>query len=495
MQKGILWLIVGPALGLILGACTLGPPETPTPLVPTTTLTPAVPTATAVPPTATAPADPNAAPPFAEVKAALRQITARLDSSGSNREQVEQEIRSYTEGLRGKTVYGWDAWVAGTRRNDDGSYAASLYLDDPYAPEPTPTASPGPYAGGLPTAYIEKAPAGQAGGLRAGQHVRVSGAITAFSAWMWPEAEITLDLTRLEPVATTAFDPGTPPPLGPPATLPPGGPPPTATPGPDSAPSWAAIAAAVAPLQGSERTRYIAGLDGKQVADWQGWVTGVDDQGAAISMDDPYSTAPVPTPPPGNRMEAFDPPLYVRLELAAASAPALRLGQKVRFSGSLKQSETDYNPVLRLANASATMIEDRLAGLTAPADLADVEIRLRRTACFGTCPVYVVTAYGNGVVVWQGEGHVAVRGTRITTVGTGALRQLLAEFEKAGYFALKDEYNEYTVTDNPSALTFLKRGGRSKSIDHYYGDRTAPARLLILERRIDEILNTGRWIE
>ncbi|HWO34087.1 MAG TPA: DUF6438 domain-containing protein, partial [Candidatus Acidoferrum sp.] len=42
-------------------------------------------------------------------------------------------------------------------------------------------------------------------------------------------------------------------------------------------------------------------------------------------------------------------------------------------------------------------------GIGHPKDLTSVSVALRRTACYGTCPVYAVTIHGSGLVEYLGE--------------------------------------------------------------------------------------------
>ena len=120
---------------------------------------------------------------------------------------------------------------------------------------------------------------------------------------------------------------------------------------------------------------------------------------------------------------------------------------------------------------------------------------LERTACYGRCPIYTVTVLRDGTVQWEGErfveGHRQGDGQ---AVGREQLAELADAFQKAGYFALKDKYTSYDVTDHPSANTSYDDGTRHKTIAHYHGDRSAPEALDELEARIDEIVGTGKWI-
>jgi uncharacterized protein DUF6438 len=123
-----------------------------------------------------------------------------------------------------------------------------------------------------------------------------------------------------------------------------------------------------------------------------------------------------------------------------------------------------------------------------------VIVELHRSGCYGTCPVYDLVIYSDGRVDYQGRQFVKERGARTAKLAPADLAALHAAFAKAKYFELADKYTNYEVTDNPSALTMYRNDGRTKSIDHYYGDRSAPAALSDLESRIDAIVRVERWI-
>jgi hypothetical protein len=72
--------------------------------------------------------------------------------------------------------------------------------------------------------------------------------------------------------------------------------------------------------------------------------------------------------------------------------------------------------------------------------------------------------------------------------------ELVAEFEKAGYFRFKDRYSAYHITDMPTAVASVQVGGRVKRIEHYHGDWSAPKILSDLEKKIDEVAGSKPWI-
>ncbi|MFN8484799.1 MAG: DUF6438 domain-containing protein [Anaerolineae bacterium] len=128
-------------------------------------------------------------------------------------------------------------------------------------------------------------------------------------------------------------------------------------------------------------------------------------------------------------------------------------------------------------------------------DLDHVIITLERGPCFGACPTYKVTLQGTGEVTWEGKRFVKVVGPASGQVSPEAVRGLLGEMLAAGYFEMNDKYTKANATDMPSAVTSVTLSGRAKTIDHYYGDNSAPKILTDLEKRIDEVANTAQWIK
>lgn len=122
---------------------------------------------------------------------------------------------------------------------------------------------------------------------------------------------------------------------------------------------------------------------------------------------------------------------------------------------------------------------------------------LKRTMCFGTCPAYVVNVFSNGLITWSGESDVSVLGQATSWLSPQRVSMLHAAFKRARYFELDSDFDCAGITDAPSAITSYNDGKREKTINHYLGciAATGDEVLVSLEKRIDEIVGTRRWIE
>jgi len=143
-----------------------------------------------------------------------------------------------------------------------------------------------------------------------------------------------------------------------------------------------------------------------------------------------------------------------------------------------------------------TLIALILMSLTVPCDAYDprsVVIRLERGPCYGSCPVYGMTLYGDGTVRYDGKDHVRVRGSQTAAIAPDSVRSLVEEIERSGFFSLNDAYTQVSITDAPSAVVYVAADGRKKQVSHYLGDFKAPKALETLENRIDEVSGASRW--
>ena len=129
-----------------------------------------------------------------------------------------------------------------------------------------------------------------------------------------------------------------------------------------------------------------------------------------------------------------------------------------------------------------------------PTDIQNVAIALKRSTCFGICPTYNITIYGNGTVIYEGTTNVNTTGIQISNITEDNLRLLISEFKKIDYFSLNEtEIASHVVYDAPMFTTSLTINGKTKTIKHY--ETAVPKQLTDLENKIDEIVNSSQWID
>jgi hypothetical protein len=121
----------------------------------------------------------------------------------------------------------------------------------------------------------------------------------------------------------------------------------------------------------------------------------------------------------------------------------------------------------------------------------DFVIKLERTACYGRCPVYVVSIDAKGNVTYDGTRFVKVAGRQTDRVPASRVAALVETVDRIRFFDLDDKYRQL-ITDLPTTFVTVTRDGRTKRIEDYFG---APKSLKDLERQIDDAAQTARWIE
>ncbi len=134
----------------------------------------------------------------------------------------------------------------------------------------------------------------------------------------------------------------------------------------------------------------------------------------------------------------------------------------------------------------------------------DLEISFEQTECKGKCWVYNVKIDADGLVKYEGIANVEKLGKFEDNLSEEQIKELIAEFKKADYFDLEDNYVKdncpIIITDSPTKITSIKINGKYKKITHYSGcleeERNHvifPQKLYSLERKINIIVDTFRW--
>jgi len=132
---------------------------------------------------------------------------------------------------------------------------------------------------------------------------------------------------------------------------------------------------------------------------------------------------------------------------------------------------------------------------TTPYNVSDVVMTLERSQCFGSCPAYKVTIYGDGRVVYQGKSHVRVEGVQTAKISADRVRELVQAFDVAGFYSMDAEYPTL-ITDGPVYTTTIQRAGKVTKVINAGGfPKKVPEALTVLENKIDEIAESSRWVQ
>ena len=117
----------------------------------------------------------------------------------------------------------------------------------------------------------------------------------------------------------------------------------------------------------------------------------------------------------------------------------------------------------------------------------------------GIGPDYSLSIYGNGKVLYEGVEKVKLKGVVEKFIDKDKVLSLLSEFKEKGFFSLNDSYGEEDPKVRPYtkiSISFQKEDGETvtKKVKYYKGDINSPKELIALEDKIEEIIDTSKWV-
>ena len=123
------------------------------------------------------------------------------------------------------------------------------------------------------------------------------------------------------------------------------------------------------------------------------------------------------------------------------------------------------------------------------ANFENIVITMDRTSCFGFCPDYSLTIYGNGTVLYDGHALVATKGKKTASIPKEDVQGLVRKSIEIDYFHFRNSYNA-SVSDLPTTTTSVTIGNNSKKVINYYGP---PENLKQFENMIDAVSTSEKW--
>ena len=111
-------------------------------------------------------------------------------------------------------------------------------------------------------------------------------------------------------------------------------------------------------------------------------------------------------------------------------------------------------------------------------------IKMEKTACYGSCPVYTIMIDQKGNALFEGVENTEHIGLYSFRLNKKQLELLRSYFSQAGFFDMEDKYHAF-VTDLPTIYVTYHSDGKKKKIMDYYG---APQELKDLEKQIESMV-------
>jgi len=119
----------------------------------------------------------------------------------------------------------------------------------------------------------------------------------------------------------------------------------------------------------------------------------------------------------------------------------------------------------------------------------DILFSIKKTSCYGPCPVYEMKIYKNGFVKLTAEEHLDLKGEFYTKLPGSKVKTLISKFKEAGFFEMEGQYTSI-IKDLPTTWIFYSNEGRQKRIKDYDG---APESLKDLEKELSSLLESEDW--
>jgi hypothetical protein len=125
-----------------------------------------------------------------------------------------------------------------------------------------------------------------------------------------------------------------------------------------------------------------------------------------------------------------------------------------------------------------------------------VLIRQLHYPCFGTCPSYSISIWGDGQVDYYGANFVRACGARTKRISVADVEKLTSFARDAGFFwsgTTAGENCEFW-TDSTTIITRVDLPGYGRSIRHYLGETCFPEELRNFELAVPRIAGVLDWI-
>lgn len=110
-------------------------------------------------------------------------------------------------------------------------------------------------------------------------------------------------------------------------------------------------------------------------------------------------------------------------------------------------------------------------------------VKIRKTACFGRCPVYEFTIFKDGTALFDGLQYVNKTGKHKLKLNKDEFTKLQELLSKTAFYKYKDSYNNPRITDLPSV--YITHQGKQVQIRIW---ENVPDELKTAEKYIEQLV-------
>ncbi len=117
-------------------------------------------------------------------------------------------------------------------------------------------------------------------------------------------------------------------------------------------------------------------------------------------------------------------------------------------------------------------------------------LTIRRTGCFGTCPIYEMTLFNNGSANFTGRRFVNIKGKATHSFDAAKMTGLMARAKQLDFASLQKVFDNPQISDMESV--FIEYGGITIKV-RYRMD--APKELLELIQDVHQVAVDAGWVK
>ncbi len=116
-------------------------------------------------------------------------------------------------------------------------------------------------------------------------------------------------------------------------------------------------------------------------------------------------------------------------------------------------------------------------------------IEMKKGPCFGSCAVFTLTIYNNGVASYEGERFTDRMGVYTKVLDKETFESIKTDFRLANFWQFQDAYRSQIPDLQTVTITYWE-DGKSKSV---VGKDGRPDAVVKLEESLDKIANSTGW--
>ena len=126
---------------------------------------------------------------------------------------------------------------------------------------------------------------------------------------------------------------------------------------------------------------------------------------------------------------------------------------------SATEKGTEVKELETTPKESTTKIDDREDKLkkTIASYPDSLVVLLKRTPCYGKCPIYILKIYASGYATYEGKNFVEMEGNYAGKMGKESIAALLKKVDEINFFELKISRNSTGSVDRFNRRIFKRR--------------------------------------